>query len=120
LKRDENSDIRGLAGDYLRPGEMGEPLTAELILQLWYKSDDGDESWMDTYDFEEALEVLLEHDIERITIVWEIEWTDTFRRKEDTFGNEYREQYMESGAIEEGMTFAEFARVGDFEEYSQD
>jgi hypothetical protein len=114
LKRQENSDIRGLAGDYIRAGEMGEPLTAELMLKVSNWSDDTEE-WGHTYDFEEAVNVLVDHDVDSIRIIWDIEWTDTFGRNADTFGNEYREQYFESGDIEEGMTFAEFIGVDDIE-----
>lgn len=115
LKREANSDIRGLAGDYIRAGEMGERLTAELMLQVRNPSDEDGDYWMDTYDFEEAVEVLVDHGVESIRIVWDIEWTDTFGRKEDTFGNEYREQHMESGEISEGMTFTEFTGVDHLE-----
>jgi hypothetical protein len=107
LKREENSDIRGLAGDYIRSGEMGECLTAELALQI-RKPIDGQEGWMHTYEFEEAVDRLTEEGIDNITIVWDIEWTDTFGRSKDAFGNEYKEQHFRSGEIREGTTFEEF------------
>lgn len=115
LKREENSDIRGLAGDYIRAGEMGEPLTAELSLQIrnWGDDIEDGDHWMHTYDFEEAVDVLTDHGVESMRIIWNIEWTDTFGRSEDAFGNEYREQHMESGDITEDMTFAEFTGVAD-------
>jgi hypothetical protein len=115
LKRKENSDIRGLAGDYIRAGEMGEPLTAELSLQIrnWGDDIEDGDHWMHTYDFEEAVDVLTDHGVESMRIIWNIEWTDTFGRSEDAFGNEYREQHMESGDITEDMTFAEFTGGAD-------
>ncbi|MDB2261827.1 hypothetical protein PM035_12915 [Halorubrum ezzemoulense] len=115
LKREENSDIRGLAGDYIRAGEMGEPLTAELSLQIrnWGDDIEDGDHWMHTYNFEETVDVLTDHGVESMRIIWNIEWTDTFGRSEDAFGNEYREQHMESGDIAEDMTFAEFTGVAD-------
>lgn len=113
LKREENSDIRGLAGDYIRAGEMGEPLTAELSLQIrnWGDDIEDGDRWMHTYDFEEAVDVLTDHGVDSMRIIWNIEWTDSFGRSEDAFGNEYREQHMQAGDITEDMTFAEFTVV---------
>lgn len=114
LKRQENSDIRGLVGDYIRAGEMGKPLTAELMLKIDNESND-EEYWMHSYDFEEAVDVLVDYGVESIRIIWDIEWTDTFGRNEDAFGNEYSEQHFESGDIKKGMTFSEFVGGDDLE-----
>lgn len=115
LKRQENSDISKLAGDFLLAGEMGEPLATELSLQIrnWGDDIEEDDQWMHTYDFEEAVNVLVDHGVESMRIIWDIEWTDTFGRNEDAFGNEYHEQYAESGEITEDMTFAEFTGVAE-------
>lgn len=116
LKRDENSDIRGLAGDYLRGGELGKHLKSELRLQIVNKPVDGEEGWRrKTLDFEEAVELLTDHGVDSITIVWEFVWTDTFGRSEDAYDNEYQDQYFQTGDIEAGMTFAEFMGVSDIE-----
>lgn len=115
LKRQENSDISKLAGDFLLAGEMGEPLATELSLQIrkWGDDIEEDDQWMHTYDFEEAVNVLADHGVKSMRIIWDIEWTDTFGRREDAFGNEYHEQYADSGDITEDMTFAEFTGVAE-------
>jgi len=115
LKRQENSDISKLAGDFILAGEMGEPLATELSLQIhkWGDDIEEDDQWMHTYDFEEAVNVLVDHGVKSMRIIWDIEWTDTFGRSKDVFGNEYHEQYAESGDITEDMTFAEFTGVAE-------
>jgi hypothetical protein len=92
---------------------MGQLLTSDLIIPLNNMSD-GDDSWARNLHFEDSIDILTDHNIETATIVWDINWTDTFGRTEDIHGNEYHEQYFHMNNIEEDMTFVEFMQMEDF------